>query len=746
MNMVNLKRAVNRSVILLSLIGTGLALTACGGGDSKKSTASSSSSSSSSTHSFIPTPITPSGDGNWPNVKVSANGTKTLKFEWTAVPGSTSYKLLKKTDSNSPYMQVGTDFASTVVTDSVNVHLTDWVNSRYKVQACNGSNCQDSAEIVTNSAMLNAISYIKASNAEASDWFGWSIAVSADGKTLAVGAPSESSKAIGVNGDQNNNESATSGAVYVFTKVNGNWIQEAYLKASNTEQPNTNNPAMVNPKDRFGYKVALSADGNTLAVSAINEDSMSLHINCDQNDIVDTYYTSSSSVSSRYKRQTDTGAVYVFTRSNTTWAQTAYIKPSIYTGTNLNADLNFGLTLAISGDGKTLAVGTQSDGMNLSGAYTIGNPNSSASSTSSCINFSSSSNSSSIVSSSSSSSSSNSSTTTSSSSTSNASSSIPGGAGSGAVFTYVFKNNEWQEEAYIKASDAGVGDAFGGSIALSQDGNTLAVGAAGEDSLDQTASNATYSSAGITGGAMDVGAVYLFKRTENGWGQTAKLKPSTPQWQHLFGYSLAISADGAQLAVGAPGDWSKHKGTQGIDSNFTYETLTVPVQSDFGTYYTLAPLYSVTGEKSAFGSGACYIFSISNGTWVQTGYLKASNSRSALQFGETVSISADGKRIAVGSFTEPSQATGINGDQEDQGALLSGAAYFFAKTESGWIQKSYVKAPNAEKQDRFARAIGLDLSGDNLFIGAYREASKATGVNGNRSDNSADASGAVYVY
>jgi hypothetical protein len=70
MNTVNIPRLLQQSTFLLLLIGFSL-LTACGGSD-KKSNASSSSSS----HIFVPTPVTPPGAGIWPDIKVSANGTK----------------------------------------------------------------------------------------------------------------------------------------------------------------------------------------------------------------------------------------------------------------------------------------------------------------------------------------------------------------------------------------------------------------------------------------------------------------------------------------------------------------------------------------------------------------------------------------------------------------------------------------------------------------------------------------------
>ncbi|MEM9116163.1 MAG: FG-GAP repeat protein, partial [Myxococcota bacterium] len=74
--------------------------------------------------------------------------------------------------------------------------------------------------------------YLKASNTDLGDFFGWSVAL--DGDTLAVGAFQEFSAATGVNGDQANNDALNSGAVYVFTRSGTTWRQEAYLKASNT--------------------------------------------------------------------------------------------------------------------------------------------------------------------------------------------------------------------------------------------------------------------------------------------------------------------------------------------------------------------------------------------------------------------------------------------------------------------------------------------------------------------------------
>lgn len=55
------------------------------------------------------------------------------------------------------------------------------------------------------------------SNTDTNDQFGWRVTISSDGNMLAVGAQAESSDAVGINGDQSNNNASQSGAVYVFS-------------------------------------------------------------------------------------------------------------------------------------------------------------------------------------------------------------------------------------------------------------------------------------------------------------------------------------------------------------------------------------------------------------------------------------------------------------------------------------------------------------------------------------------------
>ena len=149
--------------------------------------------------------------------------------------------------------------------------------------------------------------YLKASNTDAGDTFGNSVAISGD--TMVVGAPQEASPAKGVNGAQGGNSATYAGAAYVYVRTGTTWRQQAYLKASNT-----------GAFDTFGSAVAIS--GNTIVIGARGEDSKATGVNGKQSD----------------NSAAGAGAAYVFTRTGTTWRQQAYLKAS-----NTNAGDAFGV-------------------------------------------------------------------------------------------------------------------------------------------------------------------------------------------------------------------------------------------------------------------------------------------------------------------------------------------------------------------------------------------------------------------
>lgn len=126
----------------------------------------------------------------------------------------------------------------------------------------------------------------------------------------------------------------------------------------------------------------------------------------------------------------------------------------------------------------------------------------------------------------------------------------------------------------------------------------------------------------------------------------------------------------------------------------------------------------------------------------QRAYIKASNTGASDLFGWSVAMSGD--TLVVGAQGESSSATGVNGDGGNNSAAQSGAAYVFVRNGDSWVQQAYLKASNTEQFDDFGYSVAM--SGDCIVVGAWGEASGATGVNGGQNSNSAGQSGAAYVF
>lgn len=334
--------------------------------------------------------------------------------------------------------------------------------------------------------------YIKASNPGASDQFGSVVSLSGDGNTLAVSAPFESSAAKGVSGDQEDDSVPQAGAAYVFTRTGGTWSQQAYIKASNTGRPADPRSAEDwGDGDQFGYSLDLSADGNTLAVAAITEDSRAAGVNT-----LDFQNDDSAAQS---------GAVYVYARTGSAWAQQAYIKAS-----NSEAGDLFGYNVGLSADGNVMAVsGYDEDG---SGRQV---------------------------------------------------NAIPDNRSNGAGCLYVFERTGgvWRQTAYLKGSRSEAVDALGYSLAISDDGNTIAGGAA-----DETCLTPGVNPPGCIGGEernSSPGAAYVFVRAGNAWTEQAFFKASNPEMLDWFGVRVALSGDGNTLAVSATSEDSVAQGING---------------------------------------------------------------------------------------------------------------------------------------------------------------------------------------
>ena len=110
-------------------------------------------------------------------------------------------------------------------------------------------------------------------------------------------------------------------------------------------------------------------------------------------------------------------------------------------------------------------------------------------------------------------------------------------------------------------------------------------------------------------------------------------------------------------------------------------------------------------------------------------------------------MSSDGSLLAIGAPDEESASVGINGNEDNFG-VKAGAAYLFTNVNGSWQQQSYIDPSDVEINtfEEFGTSVSLSGDGQSLAIGASGEDSAATGINGNQLDNTASASGAVYLY
>lgn len=326
----------------------------------------------------------------------------------------------------------------------------------------------------------------------------------------------------------------------------------------------------------------------------------------------------------------------------------------------------------------------------------------------------------------------------------------------GAVYVFVRSGGVWLQQAYLKPNVHDALDNFGQSVAIS--GNTIVVGAPGEDSGNRSPADESLPGSG---------AAYVFVRDGATWTQQAYLKASTIGANANFGSSVAVSGD--TLAVGAPFDdgagsdagavfvftrqagvWTEQAAVRGLDTAFgdrfgssialNADTLAVGATGEDNNAIGVSARHPANNSRA--DSGAAYVFVRAGTTWSQQAHIKASNADAFDEFGWAVALSGD--TLAVTSKEERSAAVGINGNQIDNTAPGSGAVYVFTRNGTVWTQQAYVKASNTEAGDAFGTWVALE--GDTLAVGAALESSAASGLNGNQADNSRNDAGAVYVY
>ncbi len=338
----------------------------------------------------------------------------------------------------------------------------------------------------------NAI--LRPNNVKSNDNFGTSSAISNDGKTVAIGAWRDNT-------------------VYIFTRTGDTWSQDSKLTTTSS------------PGDRFGYVVDISEDGSTVVVGAPDKKNNNL---------------------------AKSGSAYVYMRVGAinSWVE-AHIVPtftSSFWPSAYNAGDEFGTSVSMSADGNTIVVGAPK--AKIYSYYGGGTPGSNFNNAGAAYVFKRSGGTNwaqqtwlpdiwgikeSV------------SGWTSEFPWTNASQHT---TNTGVLFSYGHAANGYgMASTQIPATGTYMGDRFGNSVNISDDGNTIIVGAPGRSRtyVKTKEENEIENKWGI-------GTAYIFQFADGSWVEQAHLQASDYEIFDYFGFSTSISSDGNTVMIGAFND------------------------------------------------------------------------------------------------------------------------------------------------------------------------------------------------
>ena len=182
-------------------------------------------------------------------------------------------------------------------------------------EATGGSNAGAAYVFTRSGSTWSQQAKIQASDAGASDQFGYSVSINSDGTYAAVGAKTQTGFDYG--------------AGYIFTRSGSTWSQQAKIVSSD-----------IQSNDNFGISISLNSDASHVIAGAWGDDTAA---GADQ-----------------------AGAAYIFSRNGTSWTQARKIQAS-----DIQPGDEFGWSVSMSGDGKYVIAGAPKED-------TGGNPNSGA--------------------------------------------------------------------------------------------------------------------------------------------------------------------------------------------------------------------------------------------------------------------------------------------------------------------------------------------------------------------------------
>jgi IPT/TIG domain/FG-GAP repeat len=288
--------------------------------------------------------------------------------------------------------------------------------------------------------------------------------------------------------------------------------------------------------------------------------------------------------------------------------------------------------------------------------------------------------------------------------------------GVGAAWVFTRSGSKWSEQAKLTGGEASGGGAtaesceeeeeeeeagacgFGGSVALSADGDTALVGDAGADG--------------------SAGAAWVFTRGEESWARRAKLIGGEEERSKgHFGRSVALSGNGDTALIGAPGEAVYHgvawvfarSGTSW--SEYEREGLTPAGESGL-IHFGRSVALSANGETTLIGApgavgrtGAAWVFTGSGTKWTEQAKLTATEGSDEAHVGFSVALSGDGATALLGGLAEEGNP---------------GAAWVFTREGTSWSEPDKLTAAGGGDGEaaKFGYSVALSADGATALVGS----------------------------
>jgi len=264
----------------------------------------------------------------------------------------------------------------------------------------------------------------------------------------------------------------------------------------------------------------------------------------------------------------------------------------------------------------------------------------------------------------------------------------------------------------VVAPDGEAKDGFGYSAVISDDGSTALVGS-------------YYTEYGMSY-PIGPGGVYAYIKNGSPWELQQKLPTPAMPDSDLFGYVLALSADGNTALIGAPGGTGPAE-TQVPGAAFIFtrssntwnqQALLTASDRTVGDHFGFSVALADDGNTALIGSyaddvgsntnqGSVYVFTRTGGNWSEQAHLFSADGAAEDYFGRSVSLSGDGNTALIGANMK------VIGSKSCQGA-----AYIFARSGSTWSQQAEIILANGAAQDWFGTAAVLSSDGNTALITA----------------------------